>query len=159
MSSRQITVEPFIVIPGAAFDLKDVTPYANALVSSAGEFDQLASDHVWGDTWEGNRKTLVVVYAYDDLQMLDIVEENQRMHFIASPPMTILGAAFGLKVVTNKVCTLVKNRSLTVTANDKIFSDGWPDVKKNTCCCISIWRRNSNGHICKRELKNGDYLQ
>ena len=72
---------------------------------------------------KGHKKTLVVVYQYAGLQMLDVVKEHMLMNFIASPPMTIIGAAYGLANVTTKVCALVKNRSLTVTASNKIFGD------------------------------------
>ena len=62
--------------------------------------------------------------------MLDVVKQNEHMHFIASPPMTILGAAYGLADVTTKVSALVKNRSLRVTANSDTFKDSWPGVYK-----------------------------
>lgn len=118
-----------LVILGAAYGLQDVTMHANSLLSN-GEFNKMASNDVWGDTWPGIHKTLVVVYAYDGLEMLDVVKENQRMHFIASPPMSILNAAYGLTDVTSKVRSLVKNRSLTVTANNPTFDDGWHGHKK-----------------------------
>ena len=114
-----------LVILGAAYGKKDVTQKARNLLSSDGEFDQPASDKVWGDGWKGRNKTLVVVYKYDGLQMVDAVIENEKMHFIASPPLAILGAAYGLADVTTKVCALVKNRSLTVKANNSTFGDGW----------------------------------
>ena len=131
-STQLVTIVPQpLVILGAAFGLKDVTVKANQLIStSTGKFNQLASNDVWGDGWPGYRKTLVVVYEYDDLQMLDVVEENQRMYFIASPPITIFRAAYGLHDVTNKVSALVRNRSLTVTANNQTFDDGWPGHRK-----------------------------
>lgn len=120
-----------LVILGAAYGLKTVTQNANKLLSPDGEFNQLASDEVWGDTWPGHPKTLVVVYEYNGLQMLDVVKENDRMHFIASPPMTILDAAYGLADVTTKVRQLVKNRSLKVTANNATFGDSWFNVPKS----------------------------
>ena len=70
------------------------------------------------------------MYQYAGLQMLDVVKENIHVHFIASPPMTILGAAYGLVDVTTKVCALVKNHSLTVTANNDTFGDGWHGIEK-----------------------------
>ena len=131
VSSRQMkAANQSLVILGAAYGMKNVTQSANEHLSPDGEFDQLASSDVWGDTWPGHRKTLVVVYEYDGLQMLDAVKENERMQFIASPPMMILNAAFGLADVTNKVRKLVKNRSLTVTANNETFGDSWPGVKQ-----------------------------
>ena len=121
-SSQQINrTGQLLVILGAAYGKADVTQRANSLLSAYGEFDQLASNEVWGAHWRGHQKTLVVVYEYDGLQMLDVVKENERMHFIASPPMTILGAAYGLTDVTTKVCELVKNRSLTVIGINKSF--------------------------------------
>ena len=119
-----------LVILGAAYGKEDVTQKARNLLSSNGEFDQLASNEVWGDGWPGNLSTLVVMYEYDGLQMLDVVKESERMHFIASPPMTILGAAYGLADVTTKVCELVKNRSLTVKANNSTFGDSWVGIPK-----------------------------
>ena len=131
VSSRQMKADSqSLVILGAAYGMKNVTQSANEHLSPDGKFDQLASSDVWGDTWPGHRKTLVVVYEYDGLQMLDAVKENERLHFIASPPMMILNAAFGLADVTNKVRRLVKNRSLTVTANNETFGDGRPGVKQ-----------------------------
>ena len=131
MSSRQMkdSCQPLVVL-GAAYGMEDVTQSANGKLSCNGEFDQYASNDVWGDGWKGHKKTLVVVYQYAGLQMLDVVKENMLMHFIASPPMTILGAAYGLANVTTKVCALVKNRSLTVKASNTIFGDGWPGVEK-----------------------------
>ena len=131
VSSRQMMANSqSLIILGAAYGMKNVTQSANEHLSPDGEFDQLASSDVWGDTWPGHRKTLVVVYEYDGLQMLDAVKENERMHFIASPPMMILNAAFGLADVTNKVRKLVKNRSVTVIGNNEVFGDSWPGVKQ-----------------------------
>ena len=130
-SSRQLcgTGQPLVIL-GAAYGKGNVTQKAKELVSAEGEFNQPASNNVWGDTWHGVPKTLVVVYEYDGLQMLDVVKENERMHFIASPPMTILGAAYGLADVTSKVSELVRNRSLTATANNSTFSDSWSGIPK-----------------------------
>ena len=131
-SSRQLCgTGQSLVILGAAYGKGNVTQKAKELVSAEGEFNQLASNGVWGDTWYGVPKTLVVVYEYDGLQMLDVVKENERMHFIASPPMTILGAAYGLADVTSKVSELVRNRSLTATANNSTFGDSWVGIPKS----------------------------
>ena len=131
-SSRQLCgTGQSLVIIGAAYGKGNVTQKAKELVSAEGEFNQLASNGVWGDTWYGVPKTLVVVYEYNGLQMLDVVKENERMHFIASPPMTILGAAYGLADVTSKVSELVRNRSLTATANNSTFGDSWVGIPKS----------------------------
>ena len=78
------------------------------------------------------------MYEYHGLQMLDVVKENEHMHFIASPPMTILGAAYGLADVTTKAHALVKNRSLVVTANNHTFGDGWHVLTRHLLLSINM---------------------
>ena len=51
-------------ILGAAYGLGNVTAKAQSLVSSNQEFHQQATNAVWGDTWYGVHKSLVVVYEY-----------------------------------------------------------------------------------------------
>jgi hypothetical protein len=103
-------------ILGAVYGLCNVTPAAQSFVTANQEFDKAVSDAVWGDGWPGHKKTLVVVYEYSDISMLEIALEGDQMHFIASPPLTILGAAYGLKNVTEILTKLVKNRSLKVSS-------------------------------------------
>ena len=117
-------------ILGAAYGLAEVTSRAQSLVAADQSFDQKASNDVWGDGWPGNAKTLVVVYEYSDIFMIDIAVEGDKMHFIASPPLTIIGAAYGLKSVTEKARELTKNRSFKATADNATFGDGWPGTEK-----------------------------
>jgi hypothetical protein len=112
-------------ILGAVYGLCNVTPAAQSFVTANQEFDKAVSDAVWGDGWPGHKKTLVVVYEYSDISMLEIAVEGDQMHFIASPPLTILGAAYGLKNVTEILTKLLKNLSLKVIANNDTFEDGW----------------------------------
>ena len=95
----------------------------------------MASDEVWGegskkDHWSARNTTLVVIYTYSNACMVDIAIRGQKMHFIASPPLCILGAAYGNNNVTEKAMALVKNRSFSATANDKTFEDRWTWRKK-----------------------------
>ena len=84
-------------------------------------FEASASNTTWTDSWVGVVKTLVVVYRYDGIVMLDEVKEHQCMHFLVSPP------AYGIKDVTDKVRKLVKNHALTVAADNYTFhGDPWP---------------------------------
>jgi hypothetical protein len=62
--------------------------------------------------------------------MVDIVKEKHQMHFIASPRLTILGAAYGLKSVKGIIVEKLKNRSLSVVARNKIFGDLWEGHEK-----------------------------
>ena len=117
-------------ITGAAYGLGDVTAKAQSLVTSDREFNQLATNEVWGDTWKGKKKSLVVVYEYCGVYMVDIATEGERMHFISSPPLSILGAAYGLGDVTPKVNELMLNRSFEATADNDTFGDHWHKIHK-----------------------------
>ena len=98
------------------------------------EFNEMAIDETWGGSqnkrWSARNKTLVVVYKYSNTYMVDIAVRGQRMHFVMSPPLCILGAAFDVKCVTEKAMALVKNRSFSATANNATFEDKWTWRKK-----------------------------
>ena len=128
--SRQLQSTCTLNITGAAYGLGDVTAKAQSLVTSNQEFNQLATNEVWGDTWKGTKKSLVVVYEYCGVYMIDIATEGERMHFLSSPALSILGAAYGLGDVTPKVNELVLNRSFEATANNDTFGDHWHGVAK-----------------------------
>jgi hypothetical protein len=117
-------------IVSAAYGLSDVTARAQQLVTADEEFNEMASNEVWGEGFPGKDKTLVVVYTYSNMYMVDIAISGQRMHFIVSPPLRILGAAYGVENVSEKVKALVKNRSLSVTVKNSTFGDGWRGKKK-----------------------------
>ncbi|CAB4015551.1 Hypothetical predicted protein [Paramuricea clavata] len=119
-------------ILGAAYGLSDVTAVAQAFLTANQKFDKVASNAVWGDGGLGTKKCLVVVYESSDNFIVDIAVEGDQMHFTAPapPPLTILGAAYGLKCVTEKVKGLVKNRSLKAIADNDTFEDGWPGYSK-----------------------------
>ena len=124
----------------AVYGLTDVTVTAKGKKTSSGEFDVSASDEVWEDKgsdeklniidWPAQNKTLVVVYTYGNRYMINIAVRGQKMYFIASPPLHILGAVYGIKDVTEKAMTFVKNCSFSATANDKTFEDTWTWRKK-----------------------------
>ena len=120
----------------AVYGLTDVTDIAKGKATSSGEFDVIASDKVWEfkhgniTDWPQKNKTLVVVYTCGNRYMIDIAVGGQKMYFTASPPLHILGAAYGIKDVTEKAMTFVKNCSFSATANDKTFEDRWTWRKK-----------------------------
>jgi hypothetical protein len=119
-------------ILGAAYGLSDVTSVAQAFLTANQKFDKVASNVVWGDGGLGTKKSLVVVYEFSDNFIVGIAVEGDQMHFTAPPPppLTILGAAYGLKCVTEKVKGLVKNRSLKAIADTKTFEDSLPGYSK-----------------------------
>ena len=117
-------------ILGAVYGLKDVTSKAQSFVKG-GRFYAVANNATWGEGWKGVTKTLVVVYEYNGVpSMVDIAVENNRMYFIASPALRILGASYGPADRTEKVISLVKNTALEVVADDKTFGDTWPGRAK-----------------------------
>lgn len=151
--SRQVNASSQqLSILGAAYGLSNVTYAAKGKVQNT-TFDQVANNATWGDGWPGVKKTLVVVYMYGGVPMLDVVEENERMYFLVSPAMYILGAAYGLCSVTDKVQTLVTNRALSVTANNATFGDMWYGIEKSLVVvyqygdeipCVAIAKENSS---------------
>jgi len=127
------TSQPLVIL-GAAYGTKNVTKLAKERLSKDGKyiFDEKASNDNWGgDPWKHHDKTLVVVYEYDGLKMVDVVKESESMYFIASPPMYILSAAYGLGDVTDEVIDCIKNDSLTITPNNDLFGDRWSGVEKS----------------------------
>lgn len=123
-------------ILGAAYGLKDVTAKAQSLVScnkqGLNEFRVKAENSVFGDGWKGHKKSMVVVYeAYGKIRTM-VVTESDRLHFIACPPLTVLGAAYGLRTVTDQVSKCIDSgENLYGTANNKTFGDGWKGTTKS----------------------------
>jgi len=121
-SSQATGTSHSLVVLGAAYGLKDVTDRITELLSPEGEFDQTVTNEVMGkDGWKGHDKTLVVVYECNSIPMLKVAKEHHHMYFIASPPMSILCAAYGLLDVTNKVRGLVQNRELSIKPTNELF--------------------------------------
>ncbi len=124
-SSRNPGKKETITILGAVWGVKDVTKHARLLVQgSKKEFKQLATNKAWEDGWPRVVKTLVVFYQYSEIPMMSVVRETETMHFVISPPLFILGAAYGLEPVTQQVRDLVKNRQLDLIPN-MILPDNW----------------------------------
>ncbi len=122
-SSRNPCNRKSITILGAAWGIEDVTEVArSSLLNGNTRFEKLATNEALGkDCWHSVLKVrvLVVVYQYSDIPMMSIVKEKETMCFMISPPLFILGAAYGHEVVTNEVQSLVKQHQLTLTpAND-----------------------------------------
>ena len=140
-------------ILGAAYGLANVTSTAQKLVTSNQEFNQLASNEVWGEGWPWQAKTLVVVYECNRHYLVDIAVEGDRVHFIASPPLTILDAAYGLQCVTEKVKKLVHHRSFEAIANNATFGDGWPGVAKTLVIVYQYGEEQPSVAIAKETEK------
>ena len=117
-------------ILGAAYGLANVTTTARGCVQN-GVFDAIASDAIFGDSWPGKPKTLVVVYEYKGVpSMLSVVKEKQKMYFAVSPPLCILGATYGPADRTDEVVSLVKDAALNVVASNATFGNTWKEKTK-----------------------------
>ena len=134
-----------LTILGAAYGKSDVTSKVRAAVR-AGSLTIPVSNDVFGDSFVGNKKSLVIVYRFgNDEPMVIIGQEGQVVTLVqtsADPrypspdnlpsqqDFGILGAAYGLADVTEKVQTLFGKGAKDVFADNSVFGDSWPNNKK-----------------------------
>ena len=65
---------------------------------------------------------------YSEYYLVEIAVEEDRELFIASPPLSMLDAAYGLSSVTKKAMEIAHYNSFEASASDDIFGNGWPGV-------------------------------
>jgi hypothetical protein len=136
-------------ILGAAWGLGRVTWTVVGLVdrnTSPQRLTVQASDSVFGDPWFGVRKTLVVVYRYDDGPAGVATAREGDTLTISGPPLaqvkpavtlipqlTIWGAAYGPENVTGITQLYVDrlSQALNITANNDTFGDSWSGNRKS----------------------------
>jgi hypothetical protein len=128
-------------ILSATYGPADVTAKVKSRIDNQ-EIHLTADNGTFGDTWHGVKKSLTVTYQFGNEQpQTAIVAEGSALHitYTSRPPyhpstdpahLQILGAAYGLGDVTNRVAGLSSNNSLIVTANNQTFQDQWPGVQK-----------------------------
>ena len=140
-----------LTIHGAAYGLKAVTDQVQQVANAQGgtSLTVKASNDVFGDTWYGTKKSLVVVYQYPgefprtnvakegeeiiihpDPQSASMAEASHSKPSTAATALGLLGAAYGAGDVTEATKKLVKGNSLEITANNDTFHDTWFGVKK-----------------------------
>jgi hypothetical protein len=138
-----VGVEESLQIIAASYGLLDVTTKLISLVTE-GKQDVAridASNDNFGDGWHKTTKTLVVVYRYGSkgAPVTQIAQEDRTMvlektsysapqnydySYNADKELNILGAAYGLANVTEKVKGMIKNQQLApFIANNTTFSD------------------------------------
>jgi len=134
-------VIPQLFIVKAAYGKGDVTETIKALVNQQGgrQLDTTASNSIFGDTWYGQGKSLVVFYQYGDANVQTaVVGEGQRLLIKYNSQNTqgtqssaygILGAAYGLADVTAKVRTLFAQKQ-PLHASNSVFGDSWVGAGK-----------------------------
>ena len=136
-----ISAAPLTIL-GAAYGKSDVTSKVRAAIKD----DSLiisASNNVFGDTFPGNKKSLVIVYRIGNDEPIVLITQEGQVATIAhtindpSPDNSpspqdfgILGAAYGLADVTQKVQTLFGKGAKDIFADNSVFGDSWHNNKK-----------------------------
>ena len=132
-----------LTILGAAYGLQNVTDQVQHIANTTpgSSVTVQASNTVFGDTWPGTQKSLVIVYQYPgESPQTSVAKEGETVTMTNSHPgagtptaataLGILGAAYGAGVVTEDTKKLVVGNSLEITADNGTFSDTWPGVQK-----------------------------
>lgn len=122
-----------LTIVGAAYGLADVTENAKKKIQNNSLIARADND-TWGDSWVTVLKTLVVVYHYGKKEQpfVKIALENQQLDIQATPHLTILGAAYGLVDVSQKIRSFINNsQTINIIASNQYFGDSWPEINKS----------------------------
>jgi hypothetical protein len=151
---------------GATYGPADVTAKVKSRIDNQ-EIHLTADNATFGDTWDGVKKSLTVTYQYGNEQpQTAIVAEGSALNitYASRPPyrpstdpahLHILGAAYGLLDVRDRVAGLTSENSLIVTADNQIFEDKWPDVQKT----LSVTYRYGQEAPCVAFAKEGQQLR
>ena len=148
---------------------EDVTNFLNRRVTRGQTLHVAASNGVFGDSWRGIRKTLVVVYrqqGYDP--KIVVVREHGNLQlniparvrgFNRVPTYTdrnlrIIGAAYGLADVTYQVQSMVRHNRLRVRASNSVFGDTYHRVRKT----LVVVYRIGNGPYRTKFVTEGNTL-
>ena len=123
-----------LTILGAAYGLGCKTKQVRSLCTG-NVLNVTANNETFGDTWPGQRKSLVVVYQYTGYSArVAAVKEGEQMHIV--PPGStaactrktqfgILGAAYGVGDVTTRANSLISDGKLEITPDNNLFPDSW----------------------------------
>lgn len=153
-------------ILGAAYGKYNVTDQISASVAD-GCLEVLADNNVLGDGFENNQKSLVVVSRFGHSKpQVGIVKEHQTLkihqinhsynHGFTEPGQArILGAAYGLSDVTSKVGSYLQNSGLNIKADNGIFGDSWPGVRKT----LVVVYQDPSGNVNTAIVEEGETLK
>ena len=132
-----------LTVLGAAYGSGDVTQKVQSLQSTldanASVFYTGANNKVFGDPWKGVRKSMVMVYQYEaGKPLVKVAVEGQTMvvktrlsSVVSAKPLTVLGAAYGRSDVTERVRGLIKDQSVSFSADNRTLGDGWVGIRKS----------------------------
>ena len=140
-------------ILGAAYGKADVTDKVRSAINDD-SIDITASNDAFGDSWYGTKKSLVIVYQYDDYRPtvlvtpenedVSITEDStdlQEWNADYSQDFGILGAAYGLADVTDELQTLLRDGESEIKASNTVFTDSWVNTEKT----LVIVHQNTSG--------------
>lgn len=155
-------------ILGAAWGLANVT---NRIAISADPETlslQASNDTMDVDGWEGNMKSLVVVYKYighvpqiriareHGYLVLDPDQRSKYEPMYQEGRLTVFAAAYGLSDVTEKVVEqLAEGNTLDFVADNSLFGDSWQGMQKSFVMCYSTGTRDIQTLI----VSEGDPVQ
>ena len=130
-----------LTILGAAYGKSDVSSQVRAAIKDSALHIK-ASNDVFGDSFFGSKKALVIVYKYNngkpevlitpEGKKASITENKHKLRHSShdSKDVGVLGAAYGLADVTEQVQTLFDQGAKDIYADNSVFSDSWPNNKK-----------------------------
>lgn len=147
-------------ILSAVYGLKVVTEEVIKLINQATDLQTLSflvNNQILGvDTWVGQKKSLTIVYQYDggaiqvatakEGDVIAIGEDQYNKSKLLPVPsdtfaesIIVYGASYGLADVTEKVRSMAEPGStLSVTADNATFGDGWPGVPKTLVIVVGL---------------------
>ncbi len=133
---------PKLKVLGATYGLADETATVSSFINvSANTLSVTADNATFGDSFPGQTKTLVIVYQYgDQLPQTSITLESGTATIFYIPTavyefvpgvLIVLGAAYGRGEMTSKVQSMVRNNTLSFTADNSTFFDTFPGPEKS----------------------------
>jgi len=140
----------------AAWGKGDVTAKVQEFANQqgGGSLKVPASNNVFGDTWPGVAKSLVIVYQYGGaLPQVAIQKEGAELEITYQPTagfyipprydgeLQILGAAYGLTNATDRIKQSIAGNTLNIEANNNVLGDGWAGTQKTL---VVVWRRGQS---------------
>lgn len=148
-------------ILGAAYGKTNITDKVRSMIAK-GNLEIPAENRIFGDSFPGVVKSLVVVYQFgDDKPRVGIIREHQTLtlsegdqnsqSWNSEQPVRILGAAYGLVDVTNKIASRIKNSVLEVHADNESLGDSWYGTRKTLVVVSQDPQGNVNTHIVEEE--------
>lgn len=145
-----------LVIYGAVYGKADVTNIVRRNVDHKTQTLSInANNAIFGDSWKGVQKSLVIVWGYGpNYIQTSVVKENKTFSVRKSDfnskflpkneygKVNVLGAVYGLKDVSESVQKKVMGHNLMITANNDTFGNSWKNGKTTLVVVYAMGRAN-----------------